>query len=195
MQIKPLYFKVFQLFAEIAIPLLGYFFWKWDFYFILLFFLLDFTVFIAFSFVKNRKIVSYRETTYFLPIKQILTTGLIFFFTLMLIFISLSQMSPFDFESQTWEFISYKEMGIPQGILLIPLLIYGGYAQYKMQFLMNGKFSKISKTENFKTHFFFLWMAFFAALLFFIASSLFVFPEIIYIVSLLFGIAVFKWFF
>lgn len=195
MQVKPIHLKVFQLLAEIAIPLLGYFFWNWGFYFILLFFLLDYLVFLTFSFVKHRKIVQFRETPYFFPIKQVLATSLVLIFTFIFTFIALPQLGAFDFVAQTWEFISYKEMGIPQGILLLPLVVYGGYAQYKMQFLMNGKFSKTSATENWKSHFFFLWMAFFASLLFYIVSYFFFIPEIIYIGGLLFGIAVFKWFF
>jgi hypothetical protein len=195
MQIKPIHFKVFQLIAEIAIPLLGYFFWGWGFYFVLLFFLLDYFVFLTFSFVKHRKIVEFRETTYFFPIQQVLSTILLLTFILMFIFIALPLIGPFDFEKQTWAFLSYKEMGIPQGLLLLPLVIYGGFAQYKMQFLMNRKFTHISATQNWKSHFFFLWIAFLAALLFLIISSFFVFPEFVYISILLIGIAGFKWYF
>ena len=195
MQIKPLHLKVFQLLAEIAIPLLGYFFWNWGLYFILLFFLLDYFVFLVFSFIKHRKIVQTRETRYFFPVKQVLYSCLLLIFTLIFSFITLSFIGPFDFASQTWEFLSYKEMGIPQGILLLPLLIYGGYAQYKMQFLMNGNFKIVSATSNWKSHFFTLWVTLLSALLFYILSHFIVFPEIIYIGVLLAGIAVFKWFY
>ncbi len=195
MQIKPIHFKFFQLVAEIAIPLLGYFFWDWGFYFILLFFLLDYLVFLTFTFVKHRKIIDYRNTPYFFPTKQVLSTLLLFIFTIIFIFSGLPLIGPFDFNRETWEFLSYKEMGIPQGFLLFPLVIYGGYAQYKMQFLMNGKFSQISATDNWKTHFFFSWMTLLAALGFLFLSSFIVFPEFIYIGTLLLGIAAFKWFF
>ncbi|MDD2982786.1 MAG: hypothetical protein PHQ74_05310 [Crocinitomicaceae bacterium] len=195
MQIKPIHFKIFQLLAEIAIPLLGYFFWGWGFYFILLFFLLDYLVFLTFSFVKHRKIIQFRESPYFFPTKQVLSTILILTFTLIFTFIALPMIAPFDFEKQTWEFLAYKEMGLPQGLLLLPLVIYGGYAQYKMQFLMNRKFTYVSATENWKIHHFFLWMAFLAAILFLIVSSFIVFPEFVYISLLLLGIAGFKWFF
>lgn len=195
MQIKPLQFKIFQLLADIAIPLLGYFFWDWSFYFILLYFLLDYLVFLTFSFVKHRKIVQYRETPYFFPIQQVLSTILLLVFTLIFTFIALPLIGPFNFEKETWEFLSYTELAIPQGFLLLPLLIYGGFAQYKLQFLMNGKFAKISASDNWKSHFFFLWMAFLAALLFLIISSFFVFPQFAYIAFLLIGIAGFKWFF
>lgn len=195
MQIKPIHLRVFQLAAEIAIPLLGYFFWDWGFYFILLFFLLDYLVFTIFTFVKHLKIVRYRNTPYFFPTKQVLSTILLLTFTIIFVFTALPLIGPFDFSSETWEFLSYKEMGIPQGILLFPLVVYGGYAQYKMQFLMNGKFSQISATDNWKTHFFFLWMALFAAFGFLILSSFMVFPEFVYIGILLAGIAGLKWFF
>ena len=195
MQIKPIHLKVFQLLAEIAIPLLGYFFWDWGFYFILLFFLLDYLVFITFSFIKHRKIMQFREAKYFFPIKQVFYSSLILIFTLIFTFIGLPLIGPFDFSLETWEFLSYKEMGIPQGLLLLPLLIYGGYAQYKMQFLMPRKFATISASENWKQHFFFLSIALLAALLFYILSSFFVFPEFIYIGLLLGGIAGIKWFY
>lgn len=195
MQIKPIHLQVFQLLAEIAIPLLGYFLWDWGFYFILLFFLLDYLVFIVFTFIKHRKIVQHREVPYFFPIKQMLYSAVILIFTLVFTYFALPLIGPFDFQAETWEFLSYKEMGIPQGLLLLPLLIYGGYAQYKMQFLMPRKFAVTSATENWKTHFFFLRIAGIAALIFFILSSFFVFPEIIYIGILLLGITAVKWFF
>ncbi len=195
MQIKPIHLKTVQLFAEIAIPLLGYFFWDWGFYFILLFFLLDYFVFLVFSFIKHRKIVQERTSLYLFPIKQVFYSSAILIFTLLLIYITLPLIGPFDFSAQTWAFLSYKEMGIPQGILLFPLLIYGGYAQYKMQFLMNGNFKKVTATANWKTHFFFMWIVCLAALSFFLLSSFFVFPEFIYVATLLVTIAGFKWFF
>ena len=195
MQIKPIHLKVFQLLAEITIPLLGYFFWDWGFYFILLFFLLDYLVFVTFSFIKHRKIVEFRNTPYFFPIKEVLYSFLILIFTFIFTFNAMPLIGPFDFESETWAFLSYTEMGIPQAFLLLPLLVYGGYAQYKMQFLINGSFTKITVTENWKMHFFFLLIGVLSALTFYILSSFFVFPEITYISLLLTGIAGFKWYY
>ena len=41
-----------------------------------------------------------------------------------------------DLKHEIWAFLSYKEMGIPQGIILIPLVAMMSFMQYKTEFVL-----------------------------------------------------------
>jgi hypothetical protein len=58
----------------------------------------------------------------------------------------------FDLKAQSIAFFMLKDMGIPQGFFLIPLVFYAGYMQYKMEFLMPKKFSQISVNQLLNKH-------------------------------------------
>lgn len=184
--------KLIQIFADIIIPLLGFLIWNWSFYFILLFFLLDYFVFNVFSFVKHQKIVKYNGSHSFFPMKELLYTLVIVYFSCLLIFMALPMIGPFDFKKDTWNFLAYEDMGIAQGYVLLPLLVYGGYAQYKLQFLIPLKFRQTSTTMNWKEHFYVLKLVLALAALFFAISVWIQFPNWVYTISLIGLIAVFK---
>ena len=187
--------RIFQALADLAIPLLGYFFWYWDFYFILLFYLLDYKVFCVFSFVKNHKIIAYKGLEYEFPYKKLFQTILLFIIAFALMILALYQMNPmFNLWGETWKFLSYKEMGIAQGIILIPLLVYAGYAQYKLQFLMNRKFQSTKTKIIWKLHFQTMFLVVAASGLFLGLSFIAQLPDIFYVFSLTLGVALYRFF-
>ena len=49
-----------------------------------------------------------------------------------------------------WE---YEELGIQQGYILLPLIAYAAYAQYRMSFLMPGKAKKVLMDTVWRQHF------------------------------------------
>jgi hypothetical protein len=108
----------------------------------------------------------------------------------------LYQIDPaFDLLKNTWAFLSYKEMGIAQGIILIPLLIYAGFSQYKMQFLLTGKFQATKPSEIWKLHFKTMFLVIAASGLFLGLSLLVEIPVIYYVFALIFGVSAYRFFF
>lgn len=185
--------KKIQAVADLAIPLLGYFYWNWDFYFILLFYTLDYKIFCAFSFIKCHKISQYNGLDYKFPTVNLLSTIALFLTGFVAIVPALYQIdSAFDLLKNTWEFVSYKEMGIPQGIVLIPLLIYAGYAQYKMQFLVTGKFRTSKTSEIWRLHFQTMFLVIAASGLFLGLSLLVSVPVILYVIVLIMGVSAYR---
>ena len=193
---KPAQLRIFQALSDLAIPLLGFFLWNWDFYFILLFLLLDYFVFCVFSFVKERKIDSHQGIPHRFNLQNFLLTVLLVAASLAILFPAISIINPaFDIAKDTWAFLAYKDMGIAQGTVLLPLLIFGGYVQYKMQFLVPRKFATLSKTEVWKMHFMTILLVLSASGLLLGTAFLIVFPSIVYILALIFGVAAYRFFY
>lgn len=187
--------RIIQAVADLAIPLLGYFFWNWDFYFILLFYLLDYKIFCVFSFVKFQKVIQYKGLEKKFPVVKLLLTIALILIGFVAVIPALYQIdSAFDLLKNTWEFLSYKEMGIAQGIILIPLLIYAGFAQYKMQFLLSGKFQTTKPSEIWELHFQTMFLVIAASGLFLGLSLLSEIPVVFYVFSLIFGVSAYRFF-
>ncbi len=187
--------RIIQAVADLAIPLLGYFFWNWDFYFILLFYLLDYKIFCAFSFVKFHKVIQYKGLENKFPVVNLLLTIALILIGFVAVIPALYQIDPaFDLLKNTWAFLSYKEMGIAQGIILIPLLIYAGFSQYKMQFLLTGKFQTTKPSEIWKLHFKTMFLVIAASGLFLGLSLLAEIPVIYYVFALIFGVSLYRFF-
>jgi hypothetical protein len=187
--------KLVQALSELVIPLLGYFWWDWSLYFILLFYVLDLLVSASFSFVRERKIGHYRQQPLHFQPKYLLLTVLLITLLFFICLQALLQLDPtFDVGAATWKFLTYKELGIPQGILLVPLVIYTGYAQYRMNFLLTGRFSTQTIKEVWRTHFNTLLLALAAAALWFGSTFLFAGPELLYILLLIAGATAYRTF-
>lgn len=144
--------KLIQTLGELLIPLLGYFFWQWNFYFIALFYFLDLIANTCFLPLKLSKI----EGTANLKTK-IIQHYLFYVLSLIGIFclgvlLSGKIIPNFDLIAQSKSFFLLKDMGIAQGFFLIPLVFYAAYMQYKMEFLIPKKFSQISVNQLLKKH-------------------------------------------
>ena len=58
-----------------------------------------------------------------------------------------------DFLKELQLFWEYEELGIQQGYILLPLIAYAAYAQYRMSFLMPGKAQKVLMDTVWRQHF------------------------------------------
>ena len=104
--------------GDAALPLVGFLFWDWGFYFITLFFLFDLVIRTLFL----HKRIGFLPSI-ILP-KAFLLKGIGFVVSEVLILHLLVYFSfnPFSFTAEIWSFLSYEELGVAQGILLLPLL-------------------------------------------------------------------------
>lgn len=89
-----------------------------------------------------------------------------------------------NFFSEMKLFWEYKELGIPQGYLLVPFVLLASLQQVRLLFLMRGQ-DRVVKMDT-------MWKKHMAALLVCIAgaglgvgiSQFFVFPEVVYVVAI-----------
>lgn len=129
---------LFQTLVEGLIPVLGYFYWNWDASFILLFYLIDWILFWTLTVLKARKRIQFsgnaaeKQTAVqhgSMAFLCILSTSLAVFYLLP------NMHHPFSWTERIQAFLSYSDMGIQQGFVLIPLMVLSGYLVYKQQFL------------------------------------------------------------
>ncbi len=159
MRIHP---KYIQLIGDSVIPLLGFFFWNWNLYFILIFYFLDLVTKEVLLHLKSRKIQNFKkeeakvglnnESTPW--IKFAITSILLFVFCVVLVQLSMPFIQPdFICIDQLIRFWTYKDMGgIEQGYIFLPLIIFMGYTQYKMEFLKPLAFMKTSIKDLWAPH-------------------------------------------
>lgn len=144
--------KVFQVLSEALLPILGYFYWHWSFYDLLLFYLLDLIVASVFTFVKIKKIGLVQEQKSSLTgFISLLLLSYVTIIVLALLLIP-TILPVFDFVLDTKRFLLLEDMGLPQGIFLLPLVFYAGYLQYKMKFLQSNLAQKITVLQVKKQH-------------------------------------------
>jgi hypothetical protein len=145
---------IFQIVAEALIPLLGYFFWDWNFYFIALFYFLDLTINTFFLPVKAKKFKEY--SNFKSKVNLYFIAALVSLFLIFVVGVLMTQflIPKFNLVQQTLDFMLLQDVGIPipQGVILLPLLIYGAYMQYKMEFLTTKKHERIKLENLLKLH-------------------------------------------
>ncbi len=187
--------KTIQLFSEAFIPLLGFFLWDWGLYFILLFYIIDVFANELVIHLKSRKTTDYQieesnKATWF---KNSLIS--IFLIALMIILIHLVMWSiqpEINFLLEVKEFWNYTELGIKQGYVLLPLLFFVGYQQYRMQFLAGAKYRKTILRDLWKKHLqSFIVVIGFSGLVFGL-SQFFIFPEIVYVLGIVLFTTLYK---
>lgn len=129
---------IFQTVLEAALPLAGYFFWHWDTSFILLFYLLDWILFLAINSVKAKKRFAFSQLA--IEKKQAIRTLLLgtafLVITCFVVLLTMQLLQPtFNFSERVVAFLRYNDMGIEQGYVLLPLLLLNGISVYKQQFI------------------------------------------------------------
>ncbi len=133
--------KLIQLVSDLAIPVLGFYFWDWNLYFILLFFCLDMIGGEVILYLKAKKIKEVQvdsQTKYWKSFQFI--SFLLLALNLVFIHLGMYAYHPdFNIWKEVLAFLNYKEMGIQQGYVLIPLIGLMVYTQYKATFLLPGK--------------------------------------------------------
>ncbi|GAB5417133.1 MAG: hypothetical protein Crog4KO_19990 [Crocinitomicaceae bacterium] len=152
MRIQPKYILIF---SDAFIPLLGLFVWNWSLYFILLFYLLDLLAREVLTHFKTREIyrVQGLKNTKKWQQKGIFS-GVLFLISVVAIHIAVWCMQPeINFLKELQLFWEYEELGVQQGYILVPLIIYAAYAQFRMSFLMPGKARHVLMDSLWKQHF------------------------------------------
>lgn len=129
---------LFQTILEAALPLAGYFYWHWDTSFILLFYLLDWILFLAINSVKAKKRFAFSQLA--IEKKQAIRTLLLgtafLIITCFVVLLTMQLLQPtFNFSERIVAFLRYNDMGIEQGYVLLPLLLLNGISVYKQQFI------------------------------------------------------------
>ncbi len=188
--------KYLMLFSDALIPILGFFVWDWSLYFILLFYIIDLLAREVITHVKTRKIYSDQGLK---KRSKWIRNGLISAVLLLLVFILVHVAVFFiqpgiHFIKEVQLFWAYKELGVQQGYLLVPLVGYAAYAQYKMQFLMTGKSRKVLVDtlwgQHIKALIFMLIGSVLGIMLAYFASP----PELLYVLAIVIGAGAFSYF-
>jgi hypothetical protein len=123
-----------EILGDFLLPLLGFLFWNWDLYFILLFIIFDLSIRLIFAFVRpeTRKL-------------QLLLRPVLFYITFLVIshfYIVLSEPT-WRFTTAFSAFFWYEDFFIPQGLILLPLLIYTERSRQRMDLMLNGSYNAV----------------------------------------------------
>ena len=122
--------KIVILLGDIAFPLIGFFFWNWGFYFIALYFIIDQLAKQAFLIVRLKNIsLQFTEKAILLSKSM----ALFIFEVLIIILINYQMTVEFNPINGIIKFLSYEDMGIQQGVVLIPLLIFAEWMKMKTE--------------------------------------------------------------
>ena len=121
--------------GDAALPLLGFLFWDWGFYFIVLYFLFD--IFIrSLYLIKRVKLLPAIDLNYRFSLLGIFLTIIEICLLHLLVYFSLSPLYLFQ---ELWLFLSYEELGIAQGIVLLPLLFLNEIIKIRNEIKMKSK--------------------------------------------------------
>ena len=175
--------KYIQAAADAAIPLMGFFLWEWSLYFILLFYLLDLFASEIIAHLSARKIREYSGQKK-RDMKQPMISLALFVLTLFMMHVFVAAAVPrIDFKKEALAFWSYEDMGIAQGYVLIPLILFVAIQRYRMEFLMRGKFRTIQGSSFWQQHFRMYFMLIGGVGLVLGLALLIVIPELVYVLA------------
>lgn len=145
--------KSIQVVSDALIPVLGFFLWEWGLFFILLYYILDLLVSEVFMYMKSRAILikqgGNRSNYIGFAAMAVVLIGTV----LLLVRLFILEAHP---ELNLWQeiiaFWVYKDLGVQQGYILIPIVIFVGFQRYKMEFLQTRKNETDSVTAIWRTH-------------------------------------------
>jgi hypothetical protein len=144
--------KYIQVIGDAALPLIGFFWLHWNLYFIVIYYLLDLVVKELVTHLKSRKIVQENPNAG-AWLKQGIWSAVLMVSTVTLIHCALLVIHPeIRFFKEWSDFMAYADMGIPQGYIIIPLLAMMGFQQFKMEFVMLGKYRNTTHLALWKLH-------------------------------------------
>lgn len=145
----PTRLKVIQAIGEAIIPLLGFFYFEWSLYFILLFYFIDLIATEVFTYIKVNKIITFQRIGYSFQQRygKLILNSILVLLLIMTshVFISFQQ-EDINFWQACINFLAYEEPGfpIPQGYILFPLVIFGNFQQYKNMFVKSNAYKVFS---------------------------------------------------
>jgi hypothetical protein len=153
--------RISSLLGDVALPLFGYFFWNWDFYFILLFFMLDQISRVIFlpQRLKLTEISKKDKNKIFLRQLVLLLIELLVIHSAVFLHIN-----NINFGKEFVRFLSYEDMGIAQGIILVPIIIASEWMRIKNELKMGIVGGKQLQIMNLNKRNSFLRIGFFAIL-------------------------------
>lgn len=141
---------LFQTALEAILPLAGYYYWHWDTSFILLFYLLDWILFLAITGVKAKKrfafsgIMAEKQQA----IRTLLLGTAFLTVTCFVVLLTMQLLQPtFDFNERVVAFLRYNDMGIAQGYVLLPLLMLNGISVYQQQFIRPALYKHLTMSQ------------------------------------------------
>ncbi len=141
---------IVQTLLEALLPVAGYLFWNWDTSFILQFYLLDWLLFYGLTLAKARKRAHYHPDAdeRRLAFRNALLGALLLIATTALVWNLLPRLQqPFSWSERIWAFLSYEDLGMAQGLFLIPLILLNGIMLYKSQFIRLNLFAKLDMQQ------------------------------------------------
>lgn len=192
MKIHP---KYIQFVADSLIPLLGLFVWDWGLYFILLFYFLDLLSSEIIVHLKSKKTIEYQG------IKELNETWLkwglfsliALTFTICIIHFAVYFIIPgIDFMEEFLAFWNYKELGIPQGYILLPLVLLMAFQQYKLTFIKANRYKNSIVILLWKKHLITQLLIILFTAFCLLLNSFLTLPEWVYVISIVFLSSLYK---
>jgi hypothetical protein len=145
MRVNPAYI---QWIGDLIIPILGFIFWDWSLYFILLFILLDMFAKEVVMHVKAYHVNKLHPNGKAQWLKKSVVNTVFFMSFLLLVHVAVLQVFPtLKFTIEWWRFWTYEDLGIQQGYVLLPLLAVSGYMQFKQSFVLPNMAAKLTMSE------------------------------------------------
>lgn len=179
--------RYIQAISETLLPLIGFFFFDWGLYFILLYYIIDLVVTEFFVFLKAQKIHHHQPSTK--EKTNWYKLGALSFLLVCLTILSTHLVLPtiiqgINFKEQLIAFHSYEEVGIPiqQGYIILPLVILGNYQLYKMNFLMLAQYRFISVSQLFIPRLTALLICIIGTGLAYVFAHILNLPEVVYLI-------------
>jgi hypothetical protein len=184
-----------QTLLEAIIPVIGYFEWGWDLSFILLFYLLDALLAFGILLAKGKKRLSHSNnaTERTLFAKHSVSGFLLFAIAIAGIALSITFLQPeLDWWNRIVHFLTYKEWGIQQGYILVPLVVLNGVMVYRQQFLMTARYRTLEMSAITRPFLVQGFVLLGAAGILLGTTALIQFPEEILITAFILGISVYR---
>lgn len=145
MRVNPAYI---QGIGDLIIPILGFIFWDWSLYFILLFILLDMITKEVIMQAKAYHVFKSHPDAKSQWFKKSVLNTVFFMSFLLLLHVAVIQVfATLEFTAEWWRFWTYEDLGIQQGYVLLPLLAVSGYMQFKQSFVQTKIATKLTMSE------------------------------------------------
>ncbi len=185
--------KYVQILLESLIPMLGFYFWNWSLYFILLFYFLDLVADEVITNLKSKAINKEQKLAYSRKITWPTLSLLMLTLIVFLIHVNMIQLVPgIDFAEEAYLFWTYTELGVQQGYVLLPLVFVAAFQKYKIEFLRPRKYRWIVHNDLWRQHILVM-LLLIGIVCFVLGLSVFlIFSERVYVLGIVAGVAIFK---
>jgi len=190
---KARYFKLIQIILESAIPLMGFYLWSWNLYFILLFYMMDMVADECITVLKGRDVIRVGRAQWSKSAFWFIASGFAMMLTFGIIHFFLYVMNPqMNFQAELVRFWTYKELGLEQGYLLMPLVMFAAYQKYNVEYRRVKAYLKIDMTRLFANQLLSHLMIILFSLILFACSFMIDLGEQFFVLSIVSGIALYK---